>query len=359
MNTGKAVGGVVLLAAGVGIFLWNEAATKRRAAGLASASKDCVTVSKVEAANEGKLVHVTGPVTGAKLTDKDFDVSAEGALTLTRKVETYQWKETSKSTGKGKDKKPTYAHEKVWSEKKIDSSKFKERQGHENLAPAFPSKTWKADKVKLGPFTLTPDRAAGLAPAKALPVPSLTWGLTFMDQTGKGEPNVAVTCVVCNKSLKRLGGLRDHQKAKHPKASVLALNTSQGLKLFPLGLWKDKTRTGLFVGNNPTAPQVGDLRISFLAAQAKEGTGVGQQKGDALVPYTTKSDSTIFALRAGKATQEQMFANLESGSAASGWLGRIVAIVIALIGLGVAGAGATAGSSGATEGATPQAAPEA
>src|SRR5690242_19301455 len=71
--------------------------------------------SRVDPANQGKLVHISGEVkAGAPLRDADFNVAAN-ALRLVRTVEMYQWKEESKSEtrktlGGGEETVTTYTY---------------------------------------------------------------------------------------------------------------------------------------------------------------------------------------------------------------------------------------------------------
>jgi hypothetical protein len=57
-----------------------------------------VDAAKIDPANEGKLIHIEGPVKAVgPLADADFGVRVDGALALTRDVEMYQWVEKSES----------------------------------------------------------------------------------------------------------------------------------------------------------------------------------------------------------------------------------------------------------------------
>ena len=56
-----------------------------------------VAEDKVDTANDGKLVHLTGLATTEDvLEDNDFGISAN-AIKLKRAVQMYQWKETKKT----------------------------------------------------------------------------------------------------------------------------------------------------------------------------------------------------------------------------------------------------------------------
>ncbi len=138
------VGGVLLfLVAGVLLF-WNEGRAVKRFQTLQEGSGLVVSApsTAVEAANEGKLVHISGKaVTKDVLRDELLNV-AVNALGLTRKVEMLQWSEnqkseTKKKLGGGTETVTTYSYALKWSDKQIDSARFRHPQGHENTL-SFP-----------------------------------------------------------------------------------------------------------------------------------------------------------------------------------------------------------------------------
>src|SRR5215470_2945704 len=90
--------GIVLIGLScVGLF-WNEGRAVQTAKSLAEGEGLVVSVdaSKVDPANEGKLVHVTGDMkAGVQPKDAEFGVTAEG-LRLFRTAEMFQWKEEKK-----------------------------------------------------------------------------------------------------------------------------------------------------------------------------------------------------------------------------------------------------------------------
>ncbi|MEP6565361.1 MAG: TMEM43 family protein, partial [Mesorhizobium sp.] len=146
----RAVGGVVVglllvVLMVIGLF-WNEGRAVQTARSLAEGSGAVVSVGadSVDAANDGKLVHVSGPVTASDgLADPDFGIAAQG-LRLSRTAEMYQWKEESKSEttkklGGGEETVTTYSYSKVWDDSQIDSSDFKKPDGHQNPPMAIHS----------------------------------------------------------------------------------------------------------------------------------------------------------------------------------------------------------------------------
>ena len=100
---GQAVGGVlfglVALLVSVVLLFWNEGRAIHTTQGLAEGSGvvRSVSATSVDAANNGRLVHVVGDLTVAgPVADPDFGQRASG-VRLLRKVEMYQWKEETQS----------------------------------------------------------------------------------------------------------------------------------------------------------------------------------------------------------------------------------------------------------------------
>src|SRR5262249_9775901 len=124
--------GIVLIGLScIGLF-WNEGRAVQTAKSLAEGEGLVVTIEapRVDAANEGKLVHVTGEMkAGVKPNDADFGVSAEG-LRLYRTAEMFQWKEekkteTRKGVGGSEETVTTYSYTPGWSESPIESRDFR------------------------------------------------------------------------------------------------------------------------------------------------------------------------------------------------------------------------------------------
>ena len=115
--------GILLIAGMVFLLFWNEGRAVQTAKSLAEGASAVVSVAAdaADPANEGKLVHVSGPVTATAVPqDADFGVAIE-SVRLVRKVEMYQWIETSKSetktkVGGGEETVTTYSYSKGWSD---------------------------------------------------------------------------------------------------------------------------------------------------------------------------------------------------------------------------------------------------
>ena len=118
-SVGGVVIGLVLIVGMVVLLFWNEGRAVTTARSLAEGAGAVVSVGAdaVDAANEGKLVHVSGTVTTDSIpSDPDFAISAPG-VRLVRNVEMYQWKEeshseTDKKLGGGEETMTTYTYSK-------------------------------------------------------------------------------------------------------------------------------------------------------------------------------------------------------------------------------------------------------
>ena len=98
---GVLFGLVLIVASVIGLF-WNEGRAVQTAKSLAEGAGLVIDVdaARVDPANEGKLVHVSGEMkAGVQPRDPEFAVTADG-LRLVRKVEMYQWKEEKKTETK-------------------------------------------------------------------------------------------------------------------------------------------------------------------------------------------------------------------------------------------------------------------
>jgi len=169
--TGILVGLVLLPVAGVLLF-WNEGRAVQTARSLAEGAGLVLSVSaeRPDPANEGRLVHVSGAVrTGKPPGDVELEaVPPVGALRLFRQVEMYQWQEQSSSEtrtklGGGTETVTTYNYRRVWQEGRIDSSRFRQPDGHQNPQPRHASRAFNAEGVMLGGFRLSDQQVSGLS----------------------------------------------------------------------------------------------------------------------------------------------------------------------------------------------------
>jgi hypothetical protein len=268
--------GLVLFVVSFPLLFWNEGRAVRTSKGLTEGlgAVATVPVDNVDPAKEGKLIHVSGAVkTDAPLTDDQLGVQVT-AVKLIRNVEMFQWKEHEKSeshkkTGGGTETVKTWDYKQEWAEGRIDSSSFKHPEGHENPeAPAFESKTFVANKVTVGAFTMSADQIGQLTNA-----------------------------------------------ASHPVDAAAAQQLPAGVRD------KFKIADGKFYqGDNAATPKLGDVRISFQVVNPATVSLVGVQTGQSFTPYKTGTDTTILLVEEGSLTAQQMFKKAEDRNTVMTWI---------------------------------------
>ncbi len=277
--------GLVCLAIASWFLFWNEGRAVKRYRALEEGGGAVVSVdsASVEAGNQGKLVHFSAVAqTDEILTDDDFGLSVP-ALHLERQVEMFQWKEvsqskTEKKLGGGTETVTEYSYEKAWLSDVVDSSRFQEPDGHENPGYfAYPNRKVSARQVRAGAFRL---------PAR------------LVDRITNWEP-VSV----------RLDDLPGELRWRsHPYEG------------------------GLFIGRNPAAPAVGDLRVRFRSVPATEVSVVARQTGDSLEPYVAANGEEIQLLRLGAVSAEAMFEGAEQANRTTTWIFRFLGFLAIFFG---------------------------
>ena len=279
--------GLVLFGVSFILLFWNEGRAVKTYQALKEGGRKVieVAVERVEPANEGKLVHVTGrAITEATLTDPQFQVSAK-ALKMSRVVEMFQWKEdasskTEKKLGGGADTTTTYSYSKQWSGTTIDSAHFKQPAEHQNPG-VFPcqSDAWLADPVSLGGFKLNRSQvgrcgtAVALVLAPATPVPTQLSGPVKVEASG------------------------------------------------------------FFLGKDSAAPQVGDVRVTFKVTNPADVSIVARQVGDSFAPYATKNGRTIDLLENGTFSAAEMFKTAQESNHVLTIILRVVGFFLMFFGL--------------------------
>lgn len=270
--------GFVLIVASIYFLFWNEGRAIQTYRSLVEGAGLVVSIDSaaVDAANEGKLVHISGPVKAVgTVADDQFGIEAAGALAISREVEMYQWVEkseskTEKNLGGSEETTTTYSYAREWSSRRVDSSDFKIPAGHENPGFAVNGTSIVVDTATVGAFTLAGNRVANLGDEKQI----------------------------------RLNNV-DLERIANNIATGKPMKLNQG---------------DIYLGNSATSPQIGDMKIRFERTDLAEASFVGAQKGESVVGYTTSNGREVFLGAAGKQDAAAMFEQAQRENTMITWL---------------------------------------
>lgn len=282
--------GPLLVIGMIWLLSWNEGRSVQTYRALNEGAGVVVSIdsNSVDPGNEGKLVHISGPVRPDGMPeDSALGVSADGAVGLSRKVEMYQWveeksSETNKTLGGGEETVTTYSYKKEWRPRRVDSSDFKQSGQHENPDMPIEGERFTVATATVGVFTLDGETVANLG----------------TDTAVKLTPDVV-------------------------EAVTTALGADRPVKA---------DGTTIYVSRNRQSPAIGDLRISFAREDVAEASFVGAQKGTRLSAYKASNGRELLLSTAGRATPAEMFDAAQSENTLITWLVRIGGLVGMFIG---------------------------
>ena len=292
------LGGLALFVIGFPVLFWNEGNSVKTAKALNEGEGACVSVesnASVDAANDGKLVHMTGRATTEDvLRDEEFGVIGT-AIKLSRKVEMYQWQESShttekKNVGGSVTKTTTYTHKLVWSSSVLESPSHPE-PGQTMVNPGameFASGDSYAENVAFGAFRLSPEQIRDIGDARPYAFPT-NW-----------------VCPVA--------------KAVRNGAYVYIPNA--------------ETRNNALNNRDVVAqPRVGDMRVQFSVVLPHDVSLIAVQKGDTFGPYLAKSGKKLLMLSDGEKAAAEMFQDARNANTMLTWFIRLVGFLLMYIGL--------------------------
>jgi hypothetical protein len=280
--------GFILFIVAFPLLFWNESRAVTTAKSLSEGAGAVVSVPSdaVNSANQGKLVHVSGAVDSGEPIADDLGIQAK-AVKLIRKVEMYQWKEhekseTRKKFGGGTETVKTYTYTKEWAAEPIDSSRFQKTEGHENPGGfPFEAATVVANPVKAGAFTMSAEQLDKLTDATDLKVGA---------DAAENLPEDA----------------------------------------------KDKLKVAdgrFYMGENPSSPVLGDVRISYSTVNPAAVSLIGVQTGESFSPYQAQAGDSILLVDEGTHTAAEMFKAAQDRNAVLTWILRAVGFFMMFLGL--------------------------
>ena len=278
---------MILLALIIGAIIlvfWNEGHSLHTAQSLEQAKKILISIpnSPINNQNNLKVVYLSGlATTKDQLSDSLLGITVN-AINLTRKAAMYQWKEqtetkTEKQIGGSEKKITTYSYEKTWSEQLINSSNFKNPDGHQNpTSMPIQSQVLYAKTVTLGDFLL---------------------------------PETLIKQVNVSQSVDLASVNKESLKTQFNK---------------PVN-W---TNNELYLGQDSQNPQLGDLRVTVTAAYPQDVSIIAQQTGNTLQPYLAPAGESVMLLSTGQHSSDQMIAEALSQNSLLAWILRLVSLAM-------------------------------
>lgn len=272
---GGVIMGFCLILLSIGLLFWNEGRAVQTAHSLAEGAAGVISVnaSSVNPIREGQLVHLSGRLNPPhKIGDEDFFLKAD-AVRLVRKTQIYQWREETrsesrKSLGGAEETVTTYTYNRVWSDNRIDSARFRRPDGHQNPEPRYRNREIIASDTTLGAFK----------PTDAL--------------------------------LRRMSA---NEEFSVPAETLVHLRQRHGA-----GVQIVDGR--IHLGSDPANPRVGDMIISYTIARPQTVSVIARQTGNALGEYQTRSGDPLMMIVAGEVAAGPMFAQADRNNSLMTWV---------------------------------------
>ncbi|MBR1872603.1 MAG: TMEM43 family protein [Bacteroidales bacterium] len=286
--------GLLLFVAGTVLLFWNEGRTVKTAKMLKEAEKVCVEMPDISAVNpefSGQVVHATGLAdTEEILSDPRFGVNVN-AIKLIRNVEYYQVVESSKSTtkdklGGGQETTTEYSYDFAWTDEPVDSKEFADpsERNDNHVIMTLEDLSLVSDKVTFGAYRLPGILTGQMNDEVSLPVESDTAAV---------------------------------------KAS---LNLPKDCNVFISG-------STVYIGKNPSNPNIGDLRITFSKVGKGQVSIIAKVVGDTFEAFTAKNGYSMATLSMGTHSSEEMFSAKREGNKTTAWILRLLGFLLIFIGL--------------------------
>ncbi len=323
--------GFVIIIGAIVLLFWNEFNYVKQDKKLDAAQEACVEMpnpDKKSAEFEGELVCATAMAnTDEVLTDTDFGIS-ENAISLSRKVEYFQWVEHSESKSEDKlggkqETTTTYTYSQEWVSSPVNSGDFKDPayQGKNYTWTTVEDQTLWAEKVTFGAYVLNESLIHSISSTEAVELNVNESVLASLDRS-------IADAYAKNKGV---------SVAQTEPASATADSVKTAL---PDSIKQDnkvdldyvhQAGNVIYYGRSMNAPEIGDVRITFEKTIPAKVTVVSQVEGNTFKPYKNKQGS-YQTLVMGKKTAEEIFEAEHEANSMWTWILRIVGILLMISG---------------------------
>ncbi len=335
--------GAVLILGGIGLLFWNEGnfvKTKQSLEEAEGAVVSLTDISKVDSANQGKVVHLSGDaLTQDTLTDAQFAVTQQGIM-LQRKVQYYQWTEdsetkTEKQLGGSEKKVTTYTYKEEWVDAPVNSSQFNNSTKYVNTLalPDCRDQAFHASKVTVGAFSLNSSQIKQIGNAKDYVIPEgYQLPVALQNQARRMGNMIYITTPVAANTTTGVapaGATSSGSTGSTGNTTTMSFDASAS---------STTTATTGTTGTTvpapvANAPRNGDMKVTWVAIGPKESISlVAQQQGDTFVAFVAENGREVALLENGVKSSAQLFASAHSSNVMMTWILRLVGFFA--IGLG-------------------------
>ena len=342
-NSFKAIGsGILLFLAGTALLWWNEGRavkTEKMLDEAGSAYVEMENPNKKDASLEGELICGTAlATTEDSLSDAQFGIGAK-AISLTRKVEYYQWVEHSQE--KKEDKlggkevtTTTYTYSKEWVSRPVESAQFKDPayQNKNMVLTTIEDAEQYAENVSWGAYKLNESLIHSISSREGLDLAIAEDLLKQFDKSAKT-------------AYERLYGVQKNQKPAEQPAetaavsdSAKAVNDSINNAIANAENKKDfeyihQASNVLYYGKVPGSPEVGDVRVTFEKVVPAKVTVMAVVDGDSFKPFKAKNGKRFQTLVMGKKSGDEIIEVEKEANNMWTWALRIIGIMMVIGGL--------------------------
>lgn len=279
---GSLISGLALIVGGFVLISWNESHGLYTAQALEETQQFLVSVpsAPIDPKNNLQPVYFNGVATTSDVLRDPLLAVSQQAIKLVRNVEMYQWQEQLEKRAE----KNHYSYSLIWSKQLIKSSQFKDPRRHQNpLQMPLRSQTWQAKKVKVGDFYLPEG---------------------FIDKM-QGFTILDLAQLDLNPLQQKLNKTVQHAEYR------------------------------IYIGKNPQAPEVGDLKVTISEILPQTVSVIAQQVGNTIQAYQTHLGHSVGLLVMGTQPPEQIFRQAKEESKVMAWFLRLVSLLLMILGFGL------------------------
>lgn len=348
-SCGGIFGGIALFLAGTVLLWWNEGNAVANAKLLEEVSETAVdmeNINKISPEFNGQLVHATGDAkTDDMLKDPTFGFEVN-AINLKRSVQYYQWVEHQKQEkrdklGGGEETITTYTYDKQWVSSPVNSSGFTDPQYtnifNGTLANIENNELY-AENVTFGAYKLPEFIIHSISGSEEAPI-SIT-----DDQLRQLDDQIARAVSSYGGNYRGTVAPQAQPQAQAPAQQQVAQNDSaanDSTKEFVPVETQNKYKARyihqgqgeIYIGASPSAPQVGDVRVTFTVVKPHKISLISKVKDNTFQKYVGKNKKEFTRVESGDVSKEEMFAHQESENNMLKWALRILGFIMVFLGL--------------------------